>query len=182
MLTILVVERDCNLLRLYKQELIEEGYHVIGCASAYEAQMNLDHLGRIHLVLLEMHACIQNGARLLKDLMAKNLNMKVVHNAGSVPIDANAMTAYADERLAKSGDLAPLFVLIRKLLHLGIGNVQTAWHDAVGLPTFPILQPVGVNWPLAGDFPDSPENRRRRRKRHKRKKKSGKDSRKFLLQ
>lgn len=182
MFTILVVESDCNLLKLYQQELGEEGYRVVGCANASEAQLKLKHLRRIHLVLLEMHASIQNGARLLKDLVARNLNMKIIHNAGNVPITANAMTAYADEHLAKSGDLVPLFALIRRLLHLGTCSVQTAWHDAVGLPTLPIVQPLGVKWPLADDFQGGRKNRRRKRKRHKRKNKTGTDSRKFLLQ
>lgn len=181
MFTILVVESDCNLLKLYQQELGEEGYRVIGCASASEAQMNLSHLGKIHLVLLEMHSSIQHGARLLRDLVAKNLNLRVIHNAGDVPITANAMTAYADERLSKSGDLAPLVVVIRRLLRLGACNVQTAWHDAVGLPTFPILQPVGMRLPLTYDVLGSQEDLRRRRKRHKRRKKAGKDPKKFLL-
>lgn len=117
MSTILVIESDRHLLALYKQELADEGYKVIECATVSDALSRAKYIRELHLVLLELHAFSEDGIfLLLKSLLEINGNLGIINNQGSIRLAENSIACYADETLMKSGDLAPLMSLIRNIL------------------------------------------------------------------
>ena len=117
--TILIVEDDRNLLRLYKAELETEGYRILLAKDGDEAT-ELVARQIPDLIVMDIRMPKKDGL----DAMAQ-----ILHDHGKIPIILNtAYSSYQDEFLTwaadayiiKSADLEPLKSKIREILELRV--------------------------------------------------------------
>lgn len=115
MKTVLVVEDDRNLRRLYKAELESEGYRVVMAENGRQAA-DFVNTEIPDIVVMDIRMPVMDGL----DAMAE-----ILRDHGKVPIILNtAYSSYQDEFLSwaadayiiKSADLGPLKNKIREIL------------------------------------------------------------------
>lgn len=113
--TILVVEDEKNLCRLYQAELEAEGYQVITATNGKEA---LDFLKQkeVDLVVLDLVLPDVPGLDCLHVFMNHNRNLKVVINSAYPNYKYDFQAWAADAFITKSSDLSELKRTVNRLL------------------------------------------------------------------
>jgi DNA-binding response OmpR family regulator len=111
---ILVVDDDVHIQRLYKEELIEEGYEVVVAANGTEA-MEMFEKENPDLVTLDIRLPDVDGIHLLRQMKEKRPKLPIIM---STAYDyRNDFSVWASEAyVVKSSDLGELKSLIRNLL------------------------------------------------------------------
>jgi DNA-binding response OmpR family regulator len=112
---VMCVDDEVNLLKLYEQELKDEGYQVVPVSSSEEA---IEEIGRRvpDLVVLDIMLGEDDGMELLDQIRREHRDLPVVlHSAYSI-YKYNFQSWLADDYLIKSSDLSELKTKIRELL------------------------------------------------------------------
>jgi CheY-like chemotaxis protein len=112
---ILFVDDDPSLLKLYQEELAEEGYKVTVARNGKEAVARLTR-EKPNLVILDIRMPEMDGITALNVILGKNRQVPVIFNTAYPQYRENFMTWGADAYVVKSPDLSELKQTIRQVL------------------------------------------------------------------
>ncbi|MBI4483460.1 MAG: response regulator [Acidobacteria bacterium] len=115
MKTILVVDDEKNIRKLYEKELGESGYRVVLASDGKEALAQVDRCNP-DLVVLDIRMPGMNGIEVLSGILAKNNRLPVILNTAYASYQDNFMSWAADAYIIKSSDLSELKAKIKELL------------------------------------------------------------------
>jgi DNA-binding response OmpR family regulator len=107
MFTILIIDDNLNLLRLYKQELRKEGYDVISACSGEES-LRIVEEKTPDLVILEMRLPGIDGTELIGQLLSRCPKAPIIINTASRAYQDHFMSWCAEAYIIKSSDLSEL--------------------------------------------------------------------------
>jgi len=111
---ILVVDDDEHILRLYKDELTEEGYEVVLAANGQEA-LELFHKEDPDLVTLDIRLPDIDGIQLLRQMKEKKPRLPIIMSTAYDYRDDFSIWA-SEAYIVKSSDLNELKATIKRLL------------------------------------------------------------------
>ncbi len=126
--TVLIVEDDRNLLRLYQAELETEGYRVVTAKNGNEAAERVAR-ETPDLIVMDIRMPGRDGL----DTMAE-----ILHDYGKIPVILNTsyssylddfMTWAAEAYIIKSADLEPLKNKIREILAARVSPCDPPMND-----------------------------------------------------
>ncbi|MBD3160720.1 MAG: response regulator [Candidatus Eisenbacteria bacterium] len=109
---LLIVDDDPNLLRLYREELEEEGYEVEVAAGAREAVEAFDRTS-FDCVVLDVQLAEGNGLALLRRFLDLRTEVPVVLNTAYAFFKNDFSTWSAAAYVVKSSDLSELKAVVR---------------------------------------------------------------------
>lgn len=110
---ILIVDDDQNILRLYKEELLEEGYDVVTAINGSEAMEKFEKEVP-DLVTLDIQLPDVDGIKLLRQMKEKRPRMPVIMSTAFDYRDDFSVWA-SEAYIVKSADLTELKATINKL-------------------------------------------------------------------
>ena len=111
---ILIVDDDQNILRLYKEELEEEGYTVITASNGTEAIERFEKEDP-DLVTLDILLPDVDGIKILRQMKEKKPRLPVIMSTAYDYRDDFAVWA-SEAYIVKSADLTELKATIKKLI------------------------------------------------------------------
>jgi len=111
---ILIVDDDQNILRLYKEELEEEGYAVVTASNGQEAMEQFDKEAP-DLVTLDILLPDIDGIKLLRQMKEKRPRLPVIMSTAYDYRDDFAVWA-SEAYIVKSAELTELKETVKKLL------------------------------------------------------------------
>ena len=112
---VLCVDDDFSLLRLYQEELTEEGYKVILAKDGKEALKKFEKESP-HVVVMDIRMPVMNGIETLTTMLGKDRQIPVILNTAYPQYRENFMTWRAEAYVIKSSDLTELKQKIREVL------------------------------------------------------------------
>jgi two-component system, response regulator, stage 0 sporulation protein F len=115
---ILCVDDEPALLRIYRDELSEEGHEVILARDGKEA-LGLLSAENPHVVILDIRMPKMDGLEALVALLGKNHTLPVILHSAYPEYRESFITAGAEAFVLKDSDLAELKRTIRKILDRG---------------------------------------------------------------
>jgi len=115
MATLLVVEDEVNLQKLYETELAEMGHEVLVAGDAPTALKILDEQS-VDLVILDIKMPGMDGLDALEEIMARDRRMPVIINSAYSIYKDNFKSWSADAYVVKSSDLTELKNKVEELL------------------------------------------------------------------
>ena len=110
---ILIVDDDQNILRLYKEELEEEGYTIVTASNGQEAIERFDQEDP-DLVTLDILLPDIDGIKLLRQMKEKKPRLPIIMSTAYDYRDDFAVWA-SEAYIVKSSDLTELKATIKKL-------------------------------------------------------------------
>ena len=110
---ILIVDDDQNILRLYKEELEEEGYVIVTASNGQEAMEQFER-ETPDLVTLDILLPDVDGIKLLRQMKEKRPRLPVIMSTAYDYRDDFAVWA-SEAYIVKSADLTELKATIKKL-------------------------------------------------------------------
>lgn len=110
---ILIVDDDQSILRLYQEELEEEGYQVITAATGKEGLAKF-LTEDFDLVTLDIHLPDIDGIKLLRQMKEKKPRMPIIMSTAYDYRDDFSVWA-SEAYIVKSADLTEMKATIRKL-------------------------------------------------------------------
>ncbi len=113
--TVMCVDDEINLLKLYEQLLIDEGYKVLAARTVDEA-MELLGSFPIDLVVLDIKMERENGLDLLEEIKRTRPEMPVILNSAFNTYKSDFKSWLANDYLVKNSDFRELKSKIGKLL------------------------------------------------------------------
>ena len=116
MSTILVVDDDKSLRRLYKAELEADGYEVILAENGQQA-IELAAARSPDLVVMDLRMPEMDGLEAMARLLQDSSSRPVILNSAYSSFQENFLAWAADGYILKSADLNPLKEKIRAALH-----------------------------------------------------------------
>ena len=111
---ILIVDDDQNILRLYKEELEEEGYTIVTASNGQEAIERFDQEDP-DLVTLDILLPDIDGIKLLRQMKEKKPRLPIIMSTAYDYRDDFSVWA-SEAYIVKSSDLAELKSMIKRLL------------------------------------------------------------------
>jgi DNA-binding response OmpR family regulator len=111
---VLVVDDDLHIQRLYKEELIEEGYEVVVATNGAEA-MEMFEKENPDLVTLDIRLPDVDGIQVLRQMKEKRPKLPIIMSTAYDYRDDFAVWA-SEAYIVKSADLDELKSMIKKLL------------------------------------------------------------------
>lgn len=115
--TILVVDDEDHIRRLYEKELTEEGYQVKTATRGEEA-LKIAESQPPDVVILDIKLEDQNGLEILGALRKLNPNLPIILNSAYSIYKSDFQSWLADAYLVKSPNLEELKSKIRELINL----------------------------------------------------------------
>ncbi len=112
---VLCVDDDLSLLRLYQDELSEEGYKVILAKDGKEALGKFEK-EKPQVVVMDIRMPVMDGIEALTAMMGKDRQIPVILNTAYPQYRENFMTWGAEAYVIKSSDLTELKQKIREIL------------------------------------------------------------------
>ncbi len=112
---VLCVDDDLSLLRLYEDELAEEGYEVVLAKDGKEAIAKFEKEGP-QVVVMDIRMPVMDGIEALTNLLGKDRQVPVILNTAYPQYRENFMTWGAEAYVIKSSDLTELKQKIREVL------------------------------------------------------------------
>ena len=112
---ILCVDDDDGLLRLYQEELSEEGYKVILAKDGKEALAKFAK-EKPQVVVMDIRMPVMDGIETLTTMLGKDRQVPVILNTAYPQYQENFMTWGAEAYVIKSSDLTELKQKIREVL------------------------------------------------------------------
>lgn len=111
---ILIVDDDLSILRLYQEELEEEGYQIVTAATGKEglAKFEAEHFD---LVSLDVHLPDIDGIKLLRQMKEKKPRMPIIMSTAYDYRDDFSVWA-SEAYIVKSADLTEMKATIKKLV------------------------------------------------------------------
>jgi DNA-binding response OmpR family regulator len=110
------VDDDLSLLRLYQDELSEEGYKVILAKDGKEALAKFEK-EKPQVVVMDIRMPVMDGIEALTAMMGKDRQVPVILNTAYPQYRDNFMTWGAEAYVIKSSDLTELKKKIREVLN-----------------------------------------------------------------
>jgi DNA-binding NtrC family response regulator len=114
--SILVVDDEEHILRLYEKELSEEGYQVKTAKGAEEA-IQFCREGKVNLVILDIKMAGKNGLEILSDFRRMNKDLPIILNSAYSTYKSDFQSWLADAYLVKSSNLEELKKTVRDLVN-----------------------------------------------------------------
>ena len=111
---ILVVDDDAHILKLYEEELTEEGYDVVTASTGKEAMERFES-DNPDLVTLDILMPDRDGISLLRRMKEKRPRLPIIMSTAYDYRDDFAVWA-SEAYIVKSADLSEMKAMIRKLL------------------------------------------------------------------
>lgn len=115
MKTILLVDDEANIRKLYHKELKREGYNVI-CAANAKDGLQLARELRPHLVILDIRLPGMDGIEAMGRLLEEDNQTPVVLNTAYSSYRDSFLAWPADAYVVKSSDLTELKDAVRRIL------------------------------------------------------------------
>jgi CheY-like chemotaxis protein len=112
---VLCVDDDLSLLRLYQDELSEEGYKVILAKDGKEALGKFEK-EKPQVVVMDIRMPVMDGIEALTAMMGRDRQIPVILNTAYPQYRENFMTWGAEAYVIKSSDLTELKQKIREIL------------------------------------------------------------------
>jgi CheY-like chemotaxis protein len=112
---VLCVDDDLSLLRLYEDELAEEGYEVVLAKDGKEAIAKFEKESP-QVVVMDIRMPVMDGIEALTNLLGKDRQVPVILNTAYPQYRENFMTWGAEAYVIKSSDLTELKQKIREVL------------------------------------------------------------------
>ncbi len=112
---ILCVDDDLSLLRLYQEELSEEGYKVILAKDGKDALKKFEKESP-QVVVMDIRMPMMDGIETLTALLGKDRQIPVILNTAYPQYRENFMTWGAEAYVIKSSDLTELKKKIREVM------------------------------------------------------------------
>jgi len=112
---VLCVDDDLSLLRLYQEELTEDGYKVILAKDGKEA-LNKFEKESPNVVVMDIRMPVMDGIETLTAMLGKDRQVPVILNTAYPQYRENFMTWGAEAYVIKSSDLTELKQKIREVL------------------------------------------------------------------
>jgi len=112
---VLCVDDDLSLLRLYQEELSEEGYKVVLAKDGKEAIAKFEKESP-QVVVMDIRMPVMDGIEALTNLLGKDRQVPVILNTAYPQYRENFMTWGAEAYVIKSSDLTELKQKIREVL------------------------------------------------------------------
>ena len=113
---ILCIDDDLSLLRLYQEELSEEGYQVVLAKDGKEALAKFEK-EKPQVVVMDIRMPVMDGIETLTTMMGKDRQVPVILNTAYPQYRDNFMTWGAEAYVIKSSDLTELKQKIREVLN-----------------------------------------------------------------
>ena len=115
--SILVVDDEEHILKLYEKELSEEGYRVRTATRGEEA-LRMVEVESPDLVILDIKLQDQNGLKVLGGLRKLNKNTPIILNSAYSTYKSDFQSWLADAYMVKSSNLDELKKKIRELISI----------------------------------------------------------------
>jgi len=115
MKTVLVVDDDKNLRRLYKAELEAEGYKTLLAENGWQAT-ELVSRNAPDAVVLDIRMPEMDGLEAMARILGTNRKVPIILNTAYSCYQENFLAWAADGYLIKSADLEPLKSKLREIL------------------------------------------------------------------
>jgi DNA-binding response OmpR family regulator len=115
MKTILIVDDDHNLRRLYKEELEAEGYSVVLAKGGRQA-LDIMAQTKPDVVIMDIRMPEMNGLEAMVKILRQHSSVPVILNTAYSSYQDDFLTWAADGYVIKSSDLEPLKLKIREVL------------------------------------------------------------------
>ena len=112
---VLCVDDDLSLLRLYQEELTEDGYKVILAKDGKEALKKFEKESP-SVVVMDIRMPVMDGIETLTAMLGKDRQVPVILNTAYPQYRENFMTWGAEAYVIKSSDLTELKQKIREVL------------------------------------------------------------------
>jgi DNA-binding response OmpR family regulator len=112
---VLFVDDDLSLLRLYHEELMEDGYKVILAKDGKEALKKFEKESP-DVVVMDIRMPVMDGIETLTAMLGKDRQVPVILNTAYPQYRENFMTWGAEAYVIKSSDLTELKQKIREVL------------------------------------------------------------------
>jgi CheY-like chemotaxis protein len=112
---VLCVDDDLSLLRLYEDELTEEGYAVVLARDGKEALAKFEKESP-QVVVMDIRMPVMDGIEALTTLLGRDRQVPVILNTAYPQYKENFMTWGAEAYVIKSSDLTELKQKIREVL------------------------------------------------------------------
>jgi DNA-binding response OmpR family regulator len=115
--SILVVDDEEHILKLYEKEFSDDGYQVKTAKDAEEA-IKIAKEGEVNLIVLDIKMEGKNGLEILSDFRRINKNLPIILNSAYSTYKSDFQSWLADAYLVKSSNLEELKKTIKELIHL----------------------------------------------------------------
>ena len=115
MSTLLFVDDEKNLLKLYQREFGEEGYKVFTASSGMEA-LEMLRLQAIDLVILDIRMPGLDGLETLKQVMESSSNPPIILNSAYTYFKDDFLSWAAKAYVVKSSDVSELKARTKEVL------------------------------------------------------------------
>jgi len=112
---VLCVDDDLSLLRLYQEELTEDGYKVVLAKDGKEALKKFEKESP-DVVVMDIRMPVMDGIETLTAMLGKDRQVPVILNTAYPQYRENFMTWGAEAYVIKSSDLTELKQKIREVL------------------------------------------------------------------
>jgi DNA-binding response OmpR family regulator len=112
---ILLVDDEENLLMLYKQELLDEGYQVITAGDAREGIRKIKS-EELDVVIMDIRMPAMDGLEAIGKILGLKKNIPIILNTAYSTYKEDFMSWAADAYVVKSSDLTQLKKTIRVVL------------------------------------------------------------------
>jgi two-component system, response regulator, stage 0 sporulation protein F len=116
MAKVMIVEDEVNLLKLYKNELEDDGHEVLPIDNGRKIVENLKEF-KPEIVVLDIRLGSHEGLEILEQIKNFDRGLPVIINSAYSSYKANFSSWLADDYVVKSPDLTELKDTIRK--HIG---------------------------------------------------------------
>lgn len=114
--SVLVVDDEEHILRLYEKEFSEDGYQVKTAKGAEEA-LNIAREDKVDLVVLDIKMEGKNGLELLSDFRRIDKDLPIILNSAYSTYKSDFQSWLADVYLVKSSNLEELKKTIKELVN-----------------------------------------------------------------
>ena len=123
MCKVMVVEDEKYLLELYKNELEDDGYSVVG---ASDGRQVLEQIKATNpdIVVLDIRLEGIEGLEVLEQIKNHDVNLPVILNSAYSTYKTNFSSWIADDYVVKSPDITELKMTIQKYAQAGNSSVQ----------------------------------------------------------
>jgi len=112
---ILLVDDEENLLMLYKQELLDEGYQVVTAGDAREGIEKIKG-EELDVVIMDIRMPAMDGLEAIGKILGLKKNIPIILNTAYSTYKEDFMSWAADAYVVKSSDLTQLKTTIRVVL------------------------------------------------------------------
>jgi CheY-like chemotaxis protein len=112
---VLCIDDDLSLLRLYQEELAEEGYKVVLAKDGKEGLAKFEK-EKPHVVVMDIRMPVMDGIETLTAMLGRDRQIPVILNTAYPQYKENFMTWGAEAYVVKSSDLTELKQKIREIL------------------------------------------------------------------